>query len=95
MKVFCFQSKNGTIEQVKDFKGTYENLWTIPDNNDYENLWTIPDNDDWVEQQNEFNLLRRQIEVGRELDIIAGVGIGFSLAENYEIDLNEGLMSIL
>lgn len=83
MKVFCFQSKNGTIEQVKDFKGTYENLWTIPDN------------DDWVEQQNEFNLLRRQIEVGRELDIIAGVGIGFSLAENYEIDLNEGLMSIL
>lgn len=83
MKVFCFQSKNGTIEQVKDFKGTYENLWTIPDN------------DDWVEQQNEFNLLRRQIEVGRELDIIAGVGIGFSLAENYEIDLNERLMSIL
>lgn len=83
MKVFCFQSKNGTIEQVKDFKGTYENLWTIPDN------------DDWVEQQNEFNLLRRQIEVGRELDIIAGVRIGFSLAENYEIDLNEGLMSIL
>lgn len=83
MKVFCFQSKNGTIEQVKDFKGTYENLWTIPDN------------DDWVEQQNEFNLLRRQIEVGRELDIVAGVRVGFSLAENYEIDLNEGLMSIL
>ncbi len=83
MKVFCFQSKNGTIEQVKDFKGTYENLWTIPDN------------DDKVEQQNEFNLLRRQIEVGRELDIVAGVRVGFSLAENYEIDLNEGLMSIL
>lgn len=83
MKVFCFQSKNGTIEQVKDFKDTYENLWTIPDN------------DDKVEQQNEFNLLRRQIEVGRELDIIAGVRVGFSLAENYEIDLNEGLMSIL